>query len=137
MATPSTNRPLTKTQLNYAIDRLNGALNTRLEKAIAHLTVPASVSPLTAEEKYSQIVTGKAKIMPLAEIRHNYLLASYRYPAHEAKEKTAAAARTKYAEDCAKAQKPVHAAYRAAMDTLVMGSAEAALAVVEAFAAGK
>lgn len=138
MATPSTNRPLTKTQLDYALNKLTDAYDTRCAKAVENVAHPGPAPALTAADKYKLIASGKAKLLPYNENdRYPSLYMAYSYPDFEAAQKKHSAASTVYAQKCAQAQKPVLAQYNAAKDTLVMGSAEAALAVVEAFAAGK
>lgn len=138
MATPSTNRPLTKTQLDYALSKLTDAYDTRCAKVVANIHHPGPAPTLSKEEKYKLIASGKAKLVPYDSVSyHEYLYSSYTYPDFEKATKSHQHKMAMYGQQCDRVKKPIDAQYNAAKDTLVMGSAEAALAVVEAFAAGK
>lgn len=138
MATPNTfSKPLTKAQADYAMNRLGTILKQRLTTVIEGIQEPVAVISMTHEQKYAAIVSGKANLMPVDDVQHTYLTSAYTYPQYDAALKLYNVQNAKYKLECTKLQKPVLAAYRVAMDTLMLGNAEAALEVLERFAAGK
>ena len=134
-----TSKPLTKVQVDYAVDRMATILNQRLQASIAHLKAPAVVVPnIPWDEAITAITSGKAKMKPVGELdTHTQLRNAYTYP--EYTKKLAAYRKDKelYDKACEILQKPIHIAHRMAMDKLMMSNAEAALEVIEWFAQGK
>lgn len=131
-------KPLTKAQAEYAKSRLMAILAIRLEAAVATLTAPEKVKEMTNEEKYALIASGKAKILPFEDLSYSaYWKNAFIFPAHDAKLAAFKVAQGKYAAACDKAQRPIQAAYRMAMDTMMLGDATAAMQVIEDFASSK
>ena len=134
-----TSKPLTKVQVDYARSRMNTILDQRLQASIAHLKAPVVVGlSIPWPDALAAIIAGKAKLKPTAQLdNHTYLRNAYTYPEYEKKLAAYRKDKELYDKACEILHKPIHSAYRLAMDKLMMSNAEAAVEVIEWFAQGK
>lgn len=129
---------LTKAQLEYAVQRAKTISQERVDKRVKALgTRPAHWGGLDDDQKVALIASGKAKLRPSIGYRYGYLTDSFSYPeSASAKAANEKAAKFDANVDAIKVDEEKKLVQ--VTDALYLsGNGQAALAALEAFAAGK
>ena len=129
-------KPLTVSQLNYSLARLNEISKALIEKRSAKLPAEVEAPKLKFDQQYALIAAGKAKLKPRARISgYTNIEDAFTYPTHE----RALAKHTKVSQARAAAVERITAAVKAeaqaVADKLALAQdGSAALALLEGFA---
>jgi hypothetical protein len=123
---------ISKTQVTYAVNRVHGIANSKKEAFAS--SIPLAKGGLSFTEKVKLIRAGQAKLRPTDELKsYTDLVDAYVFPSDVAHRKATAAREEKIKQFNGK----VDAEVCAITDKLMLGDAEEALGLIEAFAKKK